>query len=276
MVYKAVKADTKGLTDRGKVREVNEDQFLIASLHKVVEVEETSLPQDEREQFHHSMMARLLLVADGVGGSAAGEKASGLALKTITSYVANTMQCFYRLDVELQDDLLDALETSVRRSHAMVLSMAQETTEYKGMATTLTMAHILWPRAYIVQVGDSRCYLGRGSDLTQVTKDQTVAQDLVDDGVISVEAAERTPYADVLSSAVGAPDITPVTSMVELERGDDLLLCTDGLTKHVPNDMIAELLVAAESAEQACHALVAAALDGGGSDNVTVVVCRFR
>lgn len=163
MVYKAVKADTKGLTDRGKVREVNEDQFLIASLHKVVEVEETSLPQDEREQFHHSMMARLLLVADGVGGSAAGEKASGLALKAITSYVANTMQCFYRLDVELQDDLLDALETSVRRSHAMVLSMAQETTEYKGMATTLTMAHILWPRAYIVQVGDSRCYLGRGS-----------------------------------------------------------------------------------------------------------------
>jgi protein phosphatase len=187
------------------------------------------------------------------------------------------MRCFFSLDEKLQADLLGEWESAVKKSHLTVRALAAEDPERHGMATTLTMVHVLWPHAYVVQVGDSRCYLLHEGRLRQVTRDQTVAQHLVDSGALPPENAARSPYSHVLSSAVGIEreEIEPVISRVGLEVGDSLLLCTDGLTKHVADEEIARHLLAADSAQHACETLMAAALDAGGTDNVTIVVSRY-
>jgi len=181
---------------------------------------------------------------------------------------------YYQLDKQFEGDLLSELEHSVRQSHAIVQSAAESTPERQGMATTLTVVHVLWPTAYLVHVGDSRCYLFRDSGLTQLTRDQTLAQDMVERGVLTADRADDSEWSHMLSGAVGA-QIAPDTSKVELARGDTLLLCTDGLTKHLKTAQITDVLRVAESAEGACRKLVTTALDRGGTDNVTVVVSRF-
>jgi len=272
-----INVDAHGASDVGRVRKVNEDQYLIAALHMVVEVRQTSLPAAACQRFESGARALVLLVADGVGGGSRGDEASSLALDTIVSYVTNSMRCFYKLDDRVQQDLLAELATVVQQSNTMVRAEAARSGEHVRMATTLTMAHVLWPRAYVVQIGDSRCYHLRGTTLVQVTKDQTYAQDLFDRGALSAEEAEVSPLSQVLSRAIGgeAVDLQPEIGQVELEPGDALVLCTDGLTKHVPDVAIPLVVSAAGGAEAASRALVDAALAGGGSDNVTVVVCRF-
>lgn len=272
-----VPVDSHGRTDVGRVREENQDQFLIAALHKVVEVQGTSIPGSYQRKFDSGARALLLMVADGVGGQAGGEEASSATLDEIMTYVTNSMRCFYKLDEQVSHDVLQELGRSVQQSHARVLSQAEANPDRGGMATTLTMAHVLWPRVYVVQIGDSRCYHLRGSAITQVTKDQTVVQYLVDHGALAPEEAAASPYSNVLSQAIGAetPEVQPEISKVDLQLGDTLLLCTDGLTKHVDDAAIIHCLEGAGSAQEACDRLVAAALEGGGSDNVTVVVSRF-
>ncbi len=273
-MIKDMKVDCFGLTDCGKVRKVNQDQFLIATMHKMLEIQQTSLPNHTRERLTSGAVARLLLVADGVGGGAAGEEASGLALEAVAFYVTTSLQCFYKLEQDLEADLLNALEVSVHNSHRMVQSAAASSPEYTGMATTLTVAHVLWPRIYIVHVGDSRAYMLRAGKLLQLTRDQTLAQGLVDEGVLTQDSAERSPLSHVLSSAVGK-EISPAASSVEVQSGDVLLLCTDGLTKHVTDDVIRRNLILQEPAEDTCRSLVSEALEDGGTDNITAVVCRF-
>jgi serine/threonine protein phosphatase PrpC len=268
--------DAAGRTDIGKVRTVNEDQFLIAALHKVIDIHGTSLPERYRTQIHSGARAVLLLVADGVGGTPAGERASSITLDAIMNYVTHSMRCFYALDQQAAPDLLHELAGSVLQSHEAVLAQAVESPEDAGMATTLTMAHVLWPRAYVVHIGDSRCYQLRGDQLELVTRDQTLSQVLVESGEISEEQAQRSPFANVLVQAIGGPQVVePAISQVNLEPGDTLLLCTDGLTKHVTRAEMATLLAGAASAADAARALIDAALAGGGSDNVTVVVARL-
>jgi serine/threonine protein phosphatase PrpC len=145
------------------------------------------------------------------------------------------------------------------------------------MATTLTMAHVLWPRAYVVQIGDSRCYHLRGAALHKLTRDQTYAQELLDRGAFTADEAEQSPLSQVLTRAIGGEGSEPLPEIgqVALEPGDALLLCTDGLTKHVSDAAIARILASSATATAACEALIGAALEGGGSDNVTVVVSRF-
>jgi len=273
-----VPVDSHGNTHVGRVREENQDQFLIAALHKVVDVQGTSIPGSYQRKFDSGARALLLMVADGVGGSAAGEEASSATLDEIMTYVTNSMRCFYKLDEQVSHDLLQELARSVQQSHTRVLSQAEADPARDGMATTLTMAHVLWPRVYVVQIGDSRCYHVRGSTITQVTKDQTVVQYLVDQGALDPAEAAASPYSNILSQAIGAemPELQPEISKVDLQLGDTLVLCTDGLTKHVNDGAIAHSLEGAASAQDACDRLITAALDGGGSDNVTVVVSRFR
>lgn len=267
-----LRVDAAGCTDMGLVRSDNQDHFVIASLRKLMEIEATNLPRGEQDRIAGSIMARLYLVADGVGGGTGGAEASRLALRAISTYVATTMRCFYRMDRMLEADLLRALERSVEESHATV----QEAAGGVGhMATTLTMAHVLWPRAYLIHVGDSRCYRLRGEELRRITKDQTLAQGLVDAGAMEAESVDASPLSHVLTSAVGST-ISPATYSVGLTFGDALILCTDGLTKHVSDDRLQETVCQAADARDACDTLIRTALDAGGSDNVTVIVARFQ
>jgi protein phosphatase len=141
-------------------------------------------------------------------------------------------------------------------------------------ATTLTLFLGLWPHAYLLQVGDSRCYVYRDGVLSQISRDQTLAQDLVDQGVLTRTQAEKTQWADILSSAVGGRQAAPVVTRVVRDWGTVVLLCSDGLTKHVSDERIRERLASMTSARQVAEQFLQDALDGGGTDNITMVVGR--
>jgi serine/threonine protein phosphatase PrpC len=158
--------------------------------------------------------------------------------------------------------------------HASLLERAGQAPGRVRYATTLTLWLGLWPEAYLLQVGDSRCYLFHDGRLTQISRDQTMAQDLVDKGVMSRTGAFNSPWAHVLSSAIGGQQAAPVVTRITRDWGTVVLLCSDGLTKHVSDERIAERIAQMTSSKQLCEALLQDALDGGGSDNITIIVGR--
>ncbi|MDQ6829308.1 MAG: protein phosphatase 2C domain-containing protein, partial [Gemmatimonadota bacterium] len=169
------------------------------------------------------------------------------------------------------------LRACAMAAHDTVRAEAVTRSDARSMATTLSLAVVAWPWMYILQLGDSRCYFYEDGALRQVTRDQTMAQDLVDDGVLQRETAQKSPLAHVLSSAIGASTAAPAVTRVDVrKRGCVVLVCTDGLTKHVTDAELATHLGAMESAEQVCGALLALALERGGTDNITIVVGRAR
>jgi len=266
--------DMYGLTHAGIVRKENQDHFLVCSLRKQVQVHHTSLPTGDTLALPGDRMAFLAMVADGVGGGTKGEAASRLALETVTRYVADCMRAYQQLDASDDSVFHDALQEAAWRSHASVVAEAEANPERRGMATTLTLWLAVWPRAYLLQVGDSRFYVYRDGELTRISRDQTMAQELVDKGVLTVSAAFESRWAHVLSSSIGGQQTAPLVTRMDQDWGNVNLLCSDGLTKHVSEERIAERLGAMTSAQQVCEDLLQDALDGGGSDNVSVIVVR--
>ena len=265
--------DVYGLTDQGKVRKDNQDHFLIASVHRRLHVLQTSLTDPARVPMADDRVAFLAMVADGVGGGVGGQEASATALETATEYIASSSKCFMEGDAA-GTEFIETLQAAAHRSHEAVKARAMDIAPGRSMATTLTMYVGVWPYYYLLQVGDSRYYLYRGGALTQVSRDQTIAQDLVDQGVLTRAVAERSRFNDVLSSAIGADEAVPVVTRLKSEWGMVHLLCTDGLIKHVTDERIKEVLATMTSSRQACETLVAEALANGGSDNVTVIIGR--
>lgn len=267
--------DLFGLTHPGHVRTENQDHFLLGTIHPQVVIHATSLPAPERLPVHGQRLATIMLVADGVGGGSEGGEASQLAVESITRYVSSTMHCCHQAGSTADEEFLASLRAAALGAHTAVLAEAAVRELPRVMATTLTLVIAVWPWAYVVQVGDSRCYFYTNGALRQVTRDQTVAQDLVDLGVLPPERAAASPYSHVLARAIGAEEATPDVSHVNIrQRGSVLLLCSDGLTKHVSDDEIAEHLRTMTSSEQACRALVELALARGGTDNITVLAGR--
>lgn len=266
--------DFFGITHPGKVRQENQDHFLFATLHKTMRVGGTSLPNPELLELPSQRLASFGLVADGVGGRTGGETASRAALEAIAGYVTHAMHSFYTGDPDNERAFLDSLQDAARQSHEAVVARARESGDQRGMATTLTAMIAMWPDLYVLHVGDSRCYRFRDGVAEQLTRDQTMAQDLVDSGVLPADRAPRSPFANVLSSSLGGATTVPVVTKSGLKVGDIILLCSDGLTKHVSDARISERLAKLTTSEQACRELIQDALDGGGSDNVTVVVLR--
>lgn len=201
------RVDAFGCTDVGKVRTQNQDHFLIASLHRTVEIESTSIPLQGSQPFGPGTRALLLLVADGVGGGAGGEEASTWTLDTIVRYVAGYSRFFFRREEE-QEDLLNDLTLAVQWSHAAVRDRTIEIPELAGMATTLTMALVTWPRVFVIQIGDSRCYHLRAAELRRVTSDQTMARELIEQGVLP----EATALVGAALHAGGSDNVTVVTA----------------------------------------------------------------
>jgi protein phosphatase len=267
--------DVYGLTHPGKLRKENQDHFLIASLAKQMIVHRTSLPDDAALPREPERLAFLAMVADGVG-SGAGEEASRMAVQTISRYVARSTHTYYAsdaADAADADRFTELLQDAAMECHAAVLEAGGQDAR-RSMASTLTLWIGMWPRSYLLQVGDSRCYIYWDGKLTQISRDQTMAQALVDQGVLTHTKAYSTRWAHVLASAIGGSQAAPVVTPFDQRWGLIGLLCSDGLTKHVPDERIAERLAAMTSAKQVCEDLLQDALDGGGSDNITVLVGR--
>jgi protein phosphatase len=269
--------DCFGMTDRGKVRPSNEDQFLIGDLAR--SIADCPLVSSLGPSWDAGEMARadLLLVADGVGGCAGGERASRLAVEEV-------VECLHACRHELRNhasctpaDVLSDLTTALFWAAHCIQREAAANPAQSRMGTTLTLAYLNWPMAFVAHAGDSRAYVYRPGELVQITQDQTWAQLLASAGVIQSDQVESHPMRNVLASLLSPNhrQLTPQVHQRELSPGDQLLLCTDGLTKSVAADQIAEILNCSLSAEEACRELVAAANGAGGSDNITVVLARF-
>ncbi|MFT5324146.1 MAG: serine/threonine protein phosphatase PrpC [Planctomycetaceae bacterium] len=168
------KIDCFGMSDQGRVRSRNEDQFLIADLNKSMRLHQSSLSIDDNETIFGGSQGQLLMVADGLGGHVAGDRASHLAVQTVTTYVLNTMPWFFRLSSSNDEEYRDELVAALQNRQLSIAAEAATHPEEAGMGTTLTMGYLIWPRVYLMHIGDSRCYLQRGEKLRQLTKDHTV------------------------------------------------------------------------------------------------------
>jgi len=239
-----------------------------------VRIFQTSLPNGDAFAPVGERMAFLAMVADGVGGGSKGEAAARLALHAVTEYVTLSMRAYHTLDTTDDQAFLDALQEAAWKGHARVVAEAEGDPDLRGMATTLTLWLAVWPRAYLLQVGDSRFYQYANGGLMRLSRDQTMAQELVDQGVLQHSTAFQTRWANVLSSSIGGSQTAPVVTRMDQEWDTVWMLCSDGLTKHVSDDRIAERLGSMTSAKQVCQDLLQDALDDGGSDNVSVIVGR--
>jgi len=266
--------DVYGLTHPGLVRKNNEDHFLICALKKKVEVYHTSLPNPGVLTDPSHRVAMMALVADGVGGAKAGEEASRITLEHVTRYVTEALECYYTNDPENDSHFISELGEAALKVHSEIAVEAATDSARRGMATTLTLWLGIWPNAYLLQVGDSRCYSLRDGELIQMSRDQTMAEEFVQQGVFNREDAAFKRWANVLSSAIGGPQAAPTVTKVPQSWSSIGMMCSDGLTRHVSDDTIKEVLTTLKSAKDGCERLLKYALDAGGEDNITVLIGR--
>ena len=222
--------DASGLTDRGRVRQGNEDHFLIGQLDKSLLVADTSLPAGAHRRLIGAPEGQVFCVADGLGGHAAGETASSTAIDATAHYLLHTMPCFFRARNLGEGELRRELSAAVQKAQAAVERRAAKDASMHGMGTTLTLAFLQWPRLHLVHVGDSRCYLFRNG-LKQLTTDHTVLQQMIDSGRMPLGRTGDSMLGQALWNALGGSvhEVYVDISQVELQAGDTLLLCTDGL-----------------------------------------------
>jgi len=225
---------------------------------------------------HGVAQATVLAVADGLGGHASGELAGRIALDSLLRNLAQSRAWPAPNDCDM-GPVLEELGRAVEAGQAAILSHTAENPETAGMGTTLTTACIVGRFALLAHAGDSRCYLYREGELRRLTTDHTVAQRLVERGELLREDVEGSRWNHVLWKVLGGSNepVEADLSVVEVYPDDVLLLCTDGLTKHVDERRLAEMLSEGKSAASICRRSVEAANEAGGSDNVTVVVARL-
>jgi serine/threonine protein phosphatase PrpC len=267
-------------TDVGRVRQGNEDNFLVLDLaaeRSWTATDSQGAPTDALHRFEVGGRGVVLVVSDGMGGALAGDVASRMAVDTVRDMLIedDPEQAEARADEELP--LVEVLSNATNYANYAIHRKSIEDPRCSGMGATLTAAAITGGALALVQVGDSRAYVIRGDQIKLVTKDQSLVQQLVDVGQITEEDAETHMFRNVILQALGAQnDLTPVTSSVKLCRGDIALLCSDGLSGKLRADEMREIVAAAGTdLAAACDALVQEANARGGEDNITVVLARF-
>jgi protein phosphatase len=265
-----------GLTDPGKVRTSNEDNFLVADLSRTLFVRQTSLPQSAAYQGRSR--GHILLVADGMGGAAAGEVASALSVETVEAFVLELLRRFSNLQASDEHGVISDLRQAVLQADARIVEEAAQHPEMAGMGTTLTLAFVSGRRLFVIHAGDSRAYLFRGGSLEQLTEDHTLVAAMVGRGEITPDQARCHPRRHVVTNVLGGghPGVRVDVQRVALEPGDVLLLCSDGLHDMLDDARIAAVLAEEKGPEAACRKLVAQANEAGGRDNITTVVARFE
>ncbi len=279
-----VRVDAAGLTHPGCVRPSNEDHFLICRFGRYLQTLETNLP-DLAQTSRFDERGYGFVVADGMGGSAAGELASSQAIHILINLVLYTPDWILRLDDEsLTDEVLRRASERYQQVNRALAQEAAVAPQLRGYGTTMTLAASVGADLFVAHLGDSRAYLFRGNTLYRLTHDHTMAQRLADAGIISQERVATHRLRHVLTAFLGdnPDDVQPDVQRVRLVDGDCLLLCTDGMTDLVPDEDIAACLASRpsrdgseESSAQVCQRLVDRALGTGGKDNVTVIVARY-
>lgn len=268
-------ATTFGLTDRGRVRHSNQDQYLIAELTKSMLVSSTSLEFEQR--IFGNVQGEILLVADGMGGHAAGETASRLAIGHLIRRLLNSVHWFFHGDVDKEEAFISDLQNLMKDAHARILLESERNLDQRGMGTTLTMAHRIGRRMFVVHAGDSRCYLIRDREVQQLTTDHTLARQMVESGGMKPEDEAGSRWSNVLWNVLGGHpdgDLVAEACRVDLQPGDVVVLCSDGLHRYVDMEALRRMVEEKDHPESICRRLVAHANDSGGEDNVTVVVSK--
>jgi len=264
-----VRVSVFGKTDLGRTRDHNEDTFLVADLS----TGHASLRPEVRD---HVIGPRgsLFMVADGMGGAAAGELASQMAADLIHRHLS----AVWATDAELsQERFAFRMREAVERANQHIHDYAKQHAEVRGMGTTATVAGVYGTGLWLAQIGDSRGYLARGGEVIQLTKDQSLMQRLVDAGELTEEEAEQSERRNIILQALGPdPRVKVDLTHQALRRGDTLVICSDGLSSLVRREEIGELLRENPELPSACSALIDLANGRGGPDNITVVIARFE
>lgn len=267
--------DFAGATNIGQKRKTNDDNFLVADLHRLMDVCETSIENCDAETRTSANPGHLLMVADGMGGYRNGEFASRSAITHMSDYVMNLLKEYLVVDASNDLDFRKSLKDGVLDTQRCLQDEGRSDSDKSQMGTTLTMAFIVWPKMYVVHAGDSRCYLLRNNHLLQLTTDHTVAQALIDQGVPEDKVGGPSMHHMLYNSLSAATEcVTPEVTAVDLRAGDDVLLCSDGLTRHLNDRELAEHLKAVSGAGAVCDNMIAEANRRGGKDNICVVVGR--
>lgn len=263
-------------TDVGRVRRGNEDNFLLLDLSVPRVWSGSDGPENPKDmnQFPLGDLGLVLVVSDGMGGALAGDVASRMAIEAVRDTLmgnnADGTGC------EPDSSLVDCLKHATMQANRNIHYKSLEDSRCSGMGATLTGAAVKGDKLDLIQVGDSRGYVMRGQQIRLATKDQSLVQQLVDVGQISEAEAETHMFRNVILQALGAQnELTPATARIQLRDGDMLLLCSDGLSGKLKNEEIRQIVSEAGDLGAACSALVQAANDRGGEDNITVVLARF-
>lgn len=265
-----------GLTDRGRVRAANEDCFLIAELARSLRVHQASfgVPGMQFSQCR----AHVYMVADGMGGHAAGEVASALCVETVEKLLLNTLRQFCYMKGTEEQGVLMEFQKAILQADARLMEEMQLNPKLTGMGTTLTLAFVENSRLFLAHVGDSRCYLLAKEQFQQLTHDHNMAAEMVRRGLLSPEEAAKSRMRHVITNVLGGHEAGAHVELhrIELEPGDTLLLCSDGLHGMLSDERIAQVLNEETDPEDACQKLVSEANERGGKDNITAIVARFE
>jgi PPM family protein phosphatase len=258
-----------GRTDVGRTREHNEDAFLVADLT-------TGTVSEQAEAVTYTLGPRgvLFMVADGLGGAAAGEIASGMAVDIVLQELRRTWVDAPTTD---PDTFAHALKKACEAANARIYEYAMKNADHRGLGTTATIAGLLGDTLYLVQVGDSRAYIVRGGVAQQITKDQSLMQRLIEAGELTPEEAEHSERRNIILQALGPEPTVKIDLTHQLvRRGDLLVLCTDGLSGQVRKEEIARVVAQERDLTAAGQTLIDRANENGGPDNITVVIAHVE
>lgn len=259
-----------GRTDVGSTREHNEDAFLLVDLGSgrggsSVEGETAAVTGGD---------GMLMMVADGLGGAAAGEIASRMAVELIREEMERAWDGGAGGE---PDDIAEALQHAVETANTRLHAYAREHPEHKGMGTTVTVAVLRGDTLFLAQIGDSRAYIVRNGAAEQVTKDQSLMQRLIEAGELTPEEAERSERRNIILQALGPePTVRIDLTHQRIRHGDRLLLCTDGLSGVLRREELARQVGASDDLPRICERLIDRANSEGGPDNITVVIASFH
>jgi protein phosphatase len=268
-----------GRSDPGRLRTENQDDFLVADLSAadgngcLLRPEGCTAGAAALRDFALGPKGALILVADGMGGAAAGALASRLA----ATFIHQQLSAAWSAERSHAPQRFAALlRNAVERANDLIHQQSVNNPDFKGMGTTATAVGVLDGFFYLAQVGDSRAYLVRAGEAVQLTHDQSMVQALIDSGTLTEEEAEQSNHRSVILQALGAkPDVTVDLTYQEARRGDIVVLCSDGLSRLVRRDEIATALARSDDLVALCDELVDLANERGGPDNITIVVARL-